>query len=245
MFLHILDDAGAATGAAARHIADRIRRDGVRVLGLATGRSPVSIYDHLAAEVAQSRLSLAGITSFNLDEYLGLGAGDPASFHSYMDRHLFSRVEIGRTHLPDGHAPDPAAEALAYDRAIGAAGGIDLQLLGIGRNGHIAFNEPGSDFDSRSRVVALDDSTRRANAPDFPPGQEVPHKALTMGIGTILEAREIVLVATGAAKAQALAAALAGPAGVDCPASALQRHGALRVFADRAAAQHLPKGMGA
>lgn len=239
MEIHVLPDAEAAAKAVAAHIAARVVAGEAHVLGLATGRSPIRIYADLVARVQAGSLSLAGVKSFNLDEYLGLGAADTTSFRSYMEQHLFSRVALAEAHVPDGLARDPQAEALAYERAIAAAGGIDLQLLGIGQNGHIGFNEPGSDLASRTRVVKLTASTLAANAPDFGPGQSVPPEALTMGIGTIMEAREIVLIATGAAKAAALVAALKGPVSPDCPASALQGHAAVHVFADPAAAARL------
>lgn len=235
MEVHVFPDPDAAAKAAASHIAARVQAGKARVLGLATGRSPIRIYQDLVERVQAGTLSLADVTSFNLDEYLGLGETAPTSFRSYMQRHLFSHVALAASHVPDGLAPNPEAEALAYEHAIAAAGGIDLQLLGIGQNGHIGFNEPGSDLNSRTHVVMLSPSTIAANGPDFGPGEEVPREALTMGIGTILEAREIVMIATGMAKAAALHAALQGSVDVYCPASVLQRHAAVHVFADTAA----------
>ncbi|MBR9762138.1 MAG: glucosamine-6-phosphate deaminase [Rhodobacteraceae bacterium] len=240
--LTVLDTPEEVAETAARRILDQLRAAPRSVLGLATGRSPVAIYAHLA-EAHRAGTSFAGVESFNLDEYIGLGPEDPGSFAHYMHRHVFDRLDMapGQGHVPDGLG-DPASVARAYETAIAAAGGIDLQLLGIGRNGHIGFNEPGSAFDSRTRVVTLDESTRRANAPDFAPGAEVPREALTMGIGTILEARRILLVATGAAKSAALHAALHMPPAPDCPASALQLHPRVEVLCDRAAAARLKDG---
>lgn len=237
--LRILPTAQSAARATADHISDKIRTGSIRVLGLATGRSPIAVYRSIADQVAAQELDLRAIESFNLDEYVGLNAADPSSFHAYMQRHLFSHVSFRRSHLLDGDAPDPLAECRRYERDIIAAGGINLQLLGIGRNGHIGFNEPGSAHDSHTRPVTLSASTRAANQSDFPAGQTVPEQALTMGIGTIFEARAIVLLATGAAKSAALRDALQGPVNIDCPASALQAHPDLTVFADVDAASQL------
>jgi len=208
-------------------------------LGLATGRTPLAVYTALRDRVATGQLSLAHAICFNLDEYSGLPAGHPASFESYMRRELFGPIGLpdDRWHLPDGDGGP--AEARSFEAAIVAAGGIGLQLLGIGRNGHIGFNEPGAAHDSRTRQVRLTEQTRQANAQDFPASTAVPEYAVTMGIGTILEAREILLMATGTAKAEALAAALQGPVIEAVPASALQRHSRVTVLCDAAAAQFL------
>lgn len=239
--LHVLHDAEAVARAGAALIADRIRQGQARVLGLATGRTPIRVYALLVEEFAAGRLSLNGITTFNLDEYMGLPQGHPSSYRTYMERHLFagSDADRSRTHVPIGHDSDPATAARAYEAMIAAAGGIDLQLLGIGTNGHIGFNEPGSPFDSRTRVVPLAPSTRAANAGDFPEGETPPEEAITMGIGTILEAREILLLASGSAKADAVAAMLQGSIGPACPASALRLHPNVRVICDRDAAAAL------
>lgn len=209
------------------------------VLGLATGRTPLAVYMALRDRIATGRLSLAHAICFNLDEYSGLPASHPASFESYMRRELFGPVGLpsDRWHLPDGNGGPK--EARSFEAAITAADGIGLQLLGIGRNGHIGFNEPGAAHNSRTRQVRLTEQTRQANAPDFPADTAVPEFAVTMGIGTILEAREILLLATGTAKAEALAAALQGPVTEAVPASALQRHSRVTVLCDRAAAQIL------
>ncbi|WP_127144314.1 glucosamine-6-phosphate deaminase [Pelagibacterium montanilacus] len=208
------------------------------VLGLATGRSMIGVYEELVRRCERGDVSFARAQSFNLDEYCGLPAEHPASFAAYMDRHLFGAVDIdpARAHLPDGNAPDGAR---AYEDAIAAAGGIDLQLLGIGRNGHIGFNEPGSDRDTRTRIVDLAQETRKANAPDFPDGLPVPDRAITMGIATIMKARRIVLLATGAAKAEALADALEGAVGKHNPASFLRLHPDVTIVCDPEAAHTL------
>lgn len=228
-----------ASEAVASLILERIAAMPALTLGLATGATPRTVYRTLIGQT--ETVSWRETRCFNLDEYAGLGRDHSASFAYYMRELLFDHVDVdvSRTHIPDGTATDLDAAAKAYEQMISDNGGIDLQLLGIGRNGHIGFNEPGSAHDSRTRRVRLAQSTIDANRPDFPDGEDPPETALTMGIGTILEAREIVLLATGAAKAEALAAALQGQVSLDCPASSLQRHAAVTVFCDEAAAAQL------
>lgn len=235
--LLVLDSAAQAAEAVGRRIGAELAAGRAAVLGLATGATMRPVY----AWLAQAGVSLRCATTFNLDEYVGLAPGHPASFAFFMREHLFSRVEHDpcRIFLLDGLAPDLEAEAARYEAAIHAAGGIGLQLLGIGRNGHIGFNEPGAPFNSATRAVTLAPSTRAANQQDFPPGEPVPAQALTVGIGTILRSREIVLLATGPAKAAAVAAALTGPPGPHCPASALRLHPSVLVVCDRDAASGL------
>jgi glucosamine-6-phosphate deaminase len=236
----VLPDAAAVAARAAERIAALVAERPGAVLGLATGATMLPVYARLAEIFAEGALSLGQARSFNLDEYVGLGADDPASFAAFMRENLVARTDLepARAHLPDGTAADPEAEARRYEAAIAAAGGIDLQLLGLGRNGHVAFNEPGSDRASRTRVVALAPETRAANAAAFE-GHAVPDRAITVGIATILEARSLLLVATGRAKAGALAAALDGPVGPGCPGSWLRTHPCLTVLCDRAAASAL------
>lgn len=236
--LQVLDDAHAVATAAARMITAHVAGSQRSVIGLATGRTPLAIYARLVAAARDGRTDFSGTTSFNLDEYRGLSPEHPASFAAYMRRNLFDHVDMRATHVPAGLG-NTEAEASAYETAIARAGGIGLQLLGIGRNGHIAFNEPGAGFDSRTRVVRLAEETRAANAPDFPEGEPVPGEAMTMGIGTILEAQRILLVATGAAKREALARALAGPPDATCPASALLLHPQVTILCDNEAAADL------
>lgn len=226
----------AAAEAAAAHIAAAVRDHPATVLGLATGKTFVPVYAALVKLAAETGLSFAGASSFNLDEYVGLPAGHPASFRRYMEENFFRYVDLPaeRALLPEA-GDDAAAACLAYEEAIAARGGIDVQLLGIGRNGHIGFNEPGSAFDGRTQVAELTPSTIAANTSDFPPGEVPPPLAITMGIGTILQAREIVLVATGAGKAEALARSFLETPDVDCPGSALQGHDHVTVFCDEAA----------
>jgi glucosamine-6-phosphate deaminase len=238
--LEIVSDAATAASRAAALVIERIASGRAPVLGLATGVTMVPFYADLVVAFRAGTTSSRGVSSFNLDEYVGVAPSSPASFHAYMRRHLLDHVELdpAHAHVPDGMAVDLAAEAEHYEAQIVSAGGIDLQLLGIGSNGHIGFNEPASDFGSRTRVVELSEETRRANADAFA-GGTVPERALTMGIGTILEAREILLLATGEEKAVAIAAALSGPLSPDCPASALRLHPRVRIICDEAAASRL------
>lgn len=185
------------------------------VLALPTGETPKPLYDRLV------RFDLSRATTFNLDEYVGLAPDHPESFRRYMEERLFRRTRVGATHLPDGLARDLDRECASYEEAIAAAGGIDLCVLGLGKNGHIAFNEPGSAFTSRTRVVSLQDRP----AP----------RAITMGIATILSARRCVLLATGAAKAAAVHAMIDEAPSERVPASALQRHAQTIILVDRAA----------
>lgn len=231
--------AGSATAinrVTAGIVSGRVARNPRLVLGLATGATPEGLYAGLVDRVRQGHLDLSKVTTFNLDEYLGLDADHPASYHQYMERHLFGQVPAGRHHLPDGAAPDPVAECRRYEVTIAAAGGIDLQLLGIGRNGHIGFNEPCSPFGSRTRVVELSQDTIAANSRFFATVDEVPRRAISMGIRTIMRARSVLLIASGAKKAPSVAAAVQGPVTEAVPASVLQLHPAATLVIDRAAA---------
>jgi glucosamine-6-phosphate deaminase len=239
--VEVLDTAEAVAERASAVVAQTLRTTGVTTLGLATGATMLPLYALLVEATRVQKISFRNAFSFNLDEYVGISRDDPGSFHCYMQQHLFGHIDIapGRTHIPDGCARDIAAEARRYEALISAAGGIELQLLGIGANGHIGYNEPGSALTSRTRVVELDEATRRANAGGFPGRAMAPERAITMGIGTILEARHILLVATGAEKAAAIAAAIEGPLTTACPASALRLHRQVHVMCDRAAAAGL------
>ena len=236
-----------ATGAdAARLVAQlvetRLRANPGLVLGLATGESMEPVYEMLGEAHRERGLSFAGVTTFNLDEYVGLAADDPASYRKYMHEHLFSRIDIAleNTFLPDGMAQDLEAECAAYERLIEEKGGIDLQLLGIGRVGHIGFNEPLSALRSRTRVKALSPMTLEQNARFFGGDvSKVPHRAVTMGVGTILDSRRCVLLATGQEKAEVIAKAVEGPVTSMLSASALQLHPRCTVVIDEEAAVHL------
>lgn len=237
MKLHILADAEAVAAAAAAEILAAVADLPRLVLGVATGRTMEPLYARLARAVAEGA-DLGGVELFALDEYLGLAPGHPAAFRSYLERHVLGPLGIlpARLHVPDGASIDPAEEARRYEDRIRAAGGIDLQLLGLGRNGHIAFNEPGSSLTSRTRVVRLARSTREDGRGALLPGMEPPRAGITMGVGTILEAKRLLLTATGRAKRPAVDAMCFGPVSPDCPASALRLHRDATVLLDRAAA---------
>jgi glucosamine-6-phosphate deaminase len=239
--IEIAGTADAMAERAAQLVIATLRSTGVTTLGLATGATMAPLYARLAAMNRAGEISFRNTFSFNLDEYVGVPPQSPASFHATMKRHLFDHIDIepGRTHIPDGTARNLAAEARRYEALIAAAGGIDLQLLGIGANGHIGFNEPGSDFASRTREVVLDETTRLGNAGHFPDRASAPERAITMGIATILEARAILLLATGPEKAAAIAAAIEGPLTPACPASALRLHDNVQILCDEAAASAL------
>ena len=242
MKIVVRPDAAAVAELVARLIANQLRARPRTTLGLATGRTMERIYVRLAALHRSEKLDFSQAASFNLDEYIGLPASDPRSYRRYMDRFLFDHVDIvrERTHVPDGMASDHAAEGLRYESAIHDAGGIDLQLLGIGETGHIGFNEPLSAFTSRTRDVTLAPHTRRQNAAMFGDDDNaVPPRAMTMGIATILDARQILLVATGARKARMLAQTVEGPMTAMISGTALQSHPNCLVLADEPAAAQL------
>ncbi len=196
------------------------------VLGLATGSTPIPLYRELIRLNKEEDLDFSTTVSFNLDEYIGLPATHDQSYRYFMDHELFNHVNIvkANTHVPDGMTDDVDTHCLVYEAMIEDVGGIDCQVLGIGRNGHIGFNEPGSSLASRTRAVDLTESTIEANSPYFPNPEDMPRRAISMGIGTILEAEKIIMLATGPKKVAAVAAALEGPVSVKCPASALQLH---------------------
>jgi glucosamine-6-phosphate deaminase len=209
-------DYAALSQRAAEILLAGIRRDPRLVLGLPTGRTPVGMYERVVAECAREYHCFRDVTTFNLDEYAGIPRDHPGSYFTFMQRHLFDHIDIdpANAHFPDGPA---------YESQIAAAGGLGLTFLGLGGNGHIAFNEPGTPFTSRTRVVALSEHTRAANAAVFPDGR-VPTHAITMGIGTILESREIVLLAVGANKRAAIERLRGGEVTEEFPASALRWH---------------------
>jgi glucosamine-6-phosphate deaminase len=218
-----------------------VRRRPDAVLGLATGSSPLALYDELARR-HRAGLSFARVRGFLLDEYVGLPAGHPESYRAVIDRELVQRVDLapGAVQAPDGGAADLPAACAAYEAALRAAGGVDLQVLGVGTDGHLAFNEPGSSLASRTRVKTLTAQTRRDNARFFGGDVEaVPRHVLTQGLGTILEARHLLLLATGAAKAEAVHHMVEGPVGALWPATVLQLHPHVTVLLDEAAASGL------
>jgi len=207
-------------------------------LGLATGSTPEGLYDELVVDFETGELDFSGVTSFNLDEYRGLDHDHEQSYHYFMRKHLFDAVNIdpANTHVPDGSNPDAATACRAYEEAIRAAGGIDIQLLGIGHNGHIGFNEPAADFPKYTNCVDLTESTINANSRLFDSVEEVPLQAYTMGIGTIMKARKILVVANGSGKAAIVRDAFFGPVTPFVPASILQFHPDVTVIVDEQAA---------
>src|SRR6201996_8077158 len=240
-FRLVIADSSAASRWAARLLADELISP-QPVLGLATGSSVELVYEELAALVSADSTLRSGIgraQGFALDEYVGLPAGDPNSYLATLERQLAIPVglPLDRLHVPAASTADDPGR---YDEQISAAGGVAVQLLGIGGNGHIGFNEPGSPLDAGTRLITLDERTREDNARFFASPAQVPTHAVTQGIGTILRARRIVLLAFGARKAKALAAALTGPVTPQLPASALQRHPDVIVLADPGAASLLP-----
>ena len=226
---------------AADIVAGKIREHPDAALGFATGGTPIGLYRELVRRHVAEGLDFSRITTFNLDEYLGLPAEHEQSYHYFMHKHLFSQVNVqpDRVHIPDGLAPNPTAHCTWYEDKISHCGGLELQILGIGTNGHLGFNEPGASLGSRTRVVALARTTRQDNARFFNSIDEVPAEAITMGIGTILEAKTVLLLASGSGKAQAISASLEGPVTAMVPASALQLHPDVHVVIDRAAAASL------
>jgi glucosamine-6-phosphate deaminase len=239
----VLPDAEAVGKEAARMIADLIRRKPNAVLGLATGSTPEPCYAELVRMHKEEGLDFSQVITFNLDEYYPIDPRHEQSYRYYMDTKLFNHININKanTHVPYGLAPDPDEHCRWYEEQIKRVGGIDLQILGIGHNGHIAFNEPGSSFASRTRLIVLTAETIKANSRFFEREEDVPRYALTMGIGTILEAKKIVLLATGEGKADAVAAAIEGPITTMCPASALQLHPDVTFILDEGAASKLKR----
>jgi len=237
----IRPDAAAAAELAAVLIAEALRAKPTSVLGLATGRTMERLYARLAAMHREEGLDFSAVRTFNLDEYIGLPAEDPCSYRYYMNEHLFSRINIAieNTFLPNGVAVDLDEECRRYEERIIACGGIDLQLLGIGRTGHIGFNEPLSAMRSRTRPKALTPETVAQNAPLFDDPARMPKRAITMGVGTILESRRCLMLVTGAEKAGIVAKAVEGPITSMISASALQLHPRCTVIVDEAAAVNL------
>lgn len=237
----IRPDAIAACELAAQLLAQQVRKQPDSVLGLATGRTMEMLYSRIVAMYRDEDLDFSLVRTFNLDEYIGLPEDHPGSYRRYMNRWLFGKINIDlrNTFLPKGMAQDLQAECAAYEQHIKRVGGIDLQLLGIGATGHIGFNEPLSALSSRTRDKSLTPETITQNAPLFERPEEMPRRAITMGIGTILEARRLVLVATGESKAEILAKAVEGPITSMVSASALQLHSSCIVIIDEAAATKL------
>ncbi len=241
MEIIIQPTADAAAELAARVIADELRAKPDLVLGLATGCTMESVYARLVRMHRQTGLDFSRCRTFNLDEYVGLPASHRNSYRHYMNHNLFLNVNIPlrNTHLPDGSAADLEAECDRYERLITESGGIDFQLLGVGLAGHLGFNEPASSLRSRTRVKVLSPVTIAQNAPLFEEPDQMPRRAITMGVGTILESRRCLLLATGEEKAGIVAKAIEGPITSMISATALQMHPHCIVMLDEAAAQRL------
>jgi glucosamine-6-phosphate deaminase len=242
MLVFITNDYAELSREAARMIANALRKKPGLRLGLATGDTQQGMYLELVRMHHEEHLDFSRVTTFNLDEYIGLPAGHPQSFRASMHKNLFDHVNIteSRIHIPDGTARDNFGEVCRkYEEEIRRAGGIDLQIVGIGKDGHIGFNEPTSSLASRTRPKTLTQQTIQDNRHSFPAGDEPPGSAITMGIGTILEARRILLLASGSAKAKAVALAVEGPLTASVSASALQMHREVTVLVDQDAAANL------
>lgn len=239
----ILKDAAEACRISARLVARLVRSRPAAVLGLATGSTPVGLYAELIRLHREEGLDFSQAQSFNLDEYAGLPRDHDQSYFRFMREKLFDHINIDPscTHLPDGLARDVPAHCRAYEDAIRTAGGIDLQVLGIGANGHIGFNEPTSSLVSRTRIKSLTRHTIEENARFFGGTAEVPRHVITMGIGTIMEARQIIMLAFGEKKARAVAEMIEGPLSAYVPASILQMHADTKVFLDEEAAMELKR----
>ncbi|NHC61716.1 glucosamine-6-phosphate deaminase [Paenalcaligenes suwonensis] len=242
MFL-VLPDSQAVAAHVSNHLIQLIQKKPNAVLGLATGGTMEPVYQQFVQQVNALQLDVSKLHSFNLDEYVGLSPAHPQSYNYYMHQHLFNLLPFteAQLHLPNGLATDWQAECLHYSSRIQEEGGLDLQLLGIGSNGHIGFNEPGTSFDSRTHVVELSERTRIDNGRFFENSAEVPHHALTMGIQDIVQAREILLVVTGAHKAQTMLNYFESSASEAMPATVLKQHTNVRIIMDTAAASLLPE----
>lgn len=238
MHVEILDNAQDVGEYAANRILHGVASGRITTLGVATGSSPLSIYESLESKWIPQ---LADLHVFALDEYVGLEPDHPASYHAVIRREVTDRLRIqaDSVRVPEGNAPDLAAACARFEAAIAATGGVDLQILGIGRNGHIGFNEPTSSFSSRTRVKTLAPATRADNSRFFAEDEQVPTRCITQGLGTIMESKEVLLVAHGASKAKAIALAVEGPVSGMCPASVLQFHARTTIVIDREAARDL------
>ena len=241
MKIYLEKDYEAMSRRAAHIIAAEVYRNPACVLGLATGSTPVGTYRNLIEWNRQGDLSFKDVRTVNLDEYKGLAPTHDQSYRYFMQSNLFDHIDIvpENTHVPSGLAEDAEAECAAYDKLVADLGYADLQLLGLGHNGHIGFNEPDSHYTKETHVVDLTQSTIDANARFFASADDVPRQALTMGVGCIMAARRVLLIANGEGKAEALYNAFCGPISPDCPASILQLHGDVVVVGDEAALSKL------
>lgn len=243
MEIIIQPDSTSASVLASRIVSRHIRDKRNCALGLATGGTPLKLYEELVRLHREEDLDFSRVTTFNLDEYVGLSPDHPASYNHYMEENLFRHVNIPRhrIHIPDGLAPEIPEYCQQYEGAIRAAGGIDIQILGIGVDGHIGFNEPTSSLASRTRIKTLSEQTRGDNARHFGDPEKVPYHVITMGVGTIMESRMCLLLAFGENKAHAVAQMVEGPITSMVPGSILQMHPRAKVFLDEAASSKLDK----
>lgn len=242
MEIIIKNDAETGSNAAARVVARLVREKPNAVIGMATGSTPLKLYKELIRIHKEEGLDFSSVTTFNLDEYIGLPIEHEQSYYRFMWENLFNDINISpeNVHIPDGMAADVPAACAAYEKAIEQAGGIDLQVLGIGSDGHVGFNEPTSSFASRTRIKTLTRQTVADNARFFGGGEsQVPRHCITMGIGTIMDARINLLLAFGAGKAEAVAAMVEGAVTFMVPASILQHHPVAKIFIDEPAAANL------
>jgi glucosamine-6-phosphate deaminase len=238
----VFDSGLALARALAASLARALDANPRLVLGLATGRTPIPLYREIVRLHQTGRADFRRVTTFNLDEFLGIDARDPRSYRAFMQRHLFDHVNLSSRCIRflDGATRDVDRECMRYERAIARAGGIDVQILGLGANGHVGFNEPATGLIARTHRTRLKPGTRRANAALFDGrAGDVPRDALSMGMATILRAKQIVLVATGATKARVVRRMIEGPVTPRLPGSFLQLHGCAEIWLDRAAAQRL------
>ena len=235
MEVRIYENAQQVGVATAMLIAAQVTKKPDSVLGLATGSSPIGCYQQLIKWYNEGVLDFSRCVSYNLDEYCGIPEDHICSYHDFMNKNLFDFINMNEHHVPNGNAPDLQAECKRYDAAIEKAGGIDLQLLGIGNNGHIAFNEPNKHFVYGTQIVKLTDSTIDANQRFFEKREDVPTHAYTMGIGSIMKAKRVLLVCNGAGKAQAVKDCFFGPIKPQAPGSILQLHPDFTLVADEAA----------
>lgn len=239
----VVEDYEKMSRAAADIIAAHVAARPSCVLGLATGSTPIGLYADLVKDYEAGKISFADVDTYNLDEYRGLAGDHNQSYRYFMNDNLFDHVDIdkARTHVPDGSCPDADEACAAYERGIEEAGGVDIQLLGLGHNGHIGFNEPCDEFPKETHCVQLTESTIQANSRLFDSIDEVPREAYTMGIGTIMKAKQILVVANGEDKADIVARAFFGPVTPQVPASILQFHPNVTVIVDAAAGSKIPQ----
>lgn len=241
MNLYIFESEEELDHAAAESVIKVIRTNPNAKLGLATGQTPIGLYKKLVQAFENGRVSFKQVTTYNIDEYVGLGKDHPQSFFAYMNDYLFSKVDLSKEqiHIPNGMAEDLEKEAARYETLLNQAGQLDVQILSIGLNGHIGFNEPGTQLHAETHVVELTEETRKVNSKFFPSLADVPKKAITMGVGPMMKAKKIVFIAKGEAKAAILKQAFKGPIDLMVPGSLLQLHPNIEVYLDTKAASLL------